>query len=196
MSFQEVLAEVSTQLTAIGALTPTILVGKKYRFANEALRRIVFVPTSDSFEPVSNPGGNPRPILDVLVGADVHIWADDYYLAAALRDQFILALHRAVKRPAATPQKRGGEYKISKGEWTNETDHDQLGAEYTLSVSIKIPILERTFPALPTPATDLTALTNPKVPSGTKMVTNVAANLGGPPPTAQGGQNINGPTTP
>lgn len=195
MAFQDVLNEVSAQLAALGALTSTIHVGRKHRYEMEAPRRIVFVPTRDSFAEPSGPGGNPRPLHDVTVGGDVHLWTESHYLTQVLRDQFIVALRRALKRNP-DGARMSGTYKLTGGEWTTETDHESFGEEYTLGVSFVVPVVERTeWPATPSPENDAAAVTHPKVPSGTKQEHGVTMTLG-TPPTDQGTQTITGPTTP
>jgi hypothetical protein len=189
----QVVAAISAKLVSIGAWTSTISIGDEFAEETGQPPRIVLVPKGDAFLPVEGPGGNPRPLWDRLASCDVLLWGFTQDDAEGLLDQFIIAIHRAMKDTNTAPHKRGASYRLGKGGWDRKTNLSKFGFVYRMSVDLRIPVLDRDWTNTPMSAPDAStyvgdqALTNPRVPPDTAAVADVAVMLGDPS-TPQGNE--------
>lgn len=128
-----------------------VLDGKEHVARDGAGNRIVFVESTDTFAPVARPGGNPRPVLIRVAGAEVRIWgvafggkdatpADHRATTNNLIHQFILALHKT-----AGASNLG--YSVQSGQFNNEAEM-QFGAEYILNIVAMVPIVDVPWPTV------------------------------------------------
>lgn len=198
MAFSQVVAAVEAQLVAIQAWVTTIKIGDEFVEETGQAPRLVVIPTDDAYGPPIGPGGNPRPLANVTTNAIAVIWGTDRDTTEGLRDQFVIALHRALKATSTSAHARGGTYKLGKGAWTRGTNLSRAGFEYRLAFSVEIPILDRAWASTPNAAPSTGTYTGdqansyPTVGAPLDMVADVAATLGSPP-SAQGNQTVTVP---
>lgn len=120
----------------------SILFGAENLARQDAPRRIVWVPTIDSFSEAQQRGsvqGDPRALHTVDSGIDVHLWGTGTADALLLRDQFLRALRTSL----------GPNYRLRGGGIQNEAIVS-AGRLYVLSIVIRIPITDAT-PAVAQP---------------------------------------------
>lgn len=171
---------IEAKLASIGAWTTTIAIGDAFAEETGAPPRIVLVPASETYQAPTGPGGNPRPLRDRFVTCEVIFWGLTLADTEGLIDQFIIALHRAVKDTSTAPHARGGSYALGRGRWMRRTNLEAYGIQYRLEVTLVIPVLDRDWTGTPQSAPDESTysgdqiLTYPRVPSGTTADTNVA----------------------
>ena len=130
------------------------LVGEHHVRRNDPPPRMIMYPVDDTFDGPSGPGGNPRPIHDVLEASELVIHGTTLNVVTGMRDQFVNALRRVCKR-ASQGSARAGRYVLGKGKWTRNTLIAKNGFEYKLTFSVVHPIVDRRW-----------SLTDPDAPAG------------------------------
>jgi hypothetical protein len=108
--------------------------GSEYLAASGTTPRIVWVPTSDSFDVAQWRGSamaDPRALHTSASGLEVHCWADDTASAIALRDDFIRALRTSI----------GPNYELEGGRLIGQAWASK-GRVYVLTLTLRIPIAE------------------------------------------------------
>lgn len=135
--------------------------GKEYLAEHASPLRVVWVPTSDTFDPPiqnqgagwppvpSSNGANPRPIWIRWAGAELHIWGaaveqeketrqreKDQSVMDALLNQTIVALQKLVP----------GYYKLQGGSQTPAPTAVRRGFVYVLKLQVAIPVVDIDFP--------------------------------------------------
>jgi hypothetical protein len=135
--------------------------GKEFLAEHASPPRVVWVPTSDTYElPIQNQaagsppapsatGTNPRPIWIRWAGAELHIWGaakeqeketrqreKDQSVMDALVNQTIVALQKLVP----------GYYRLQGGMQTPSPTAVRKGFVYILRVQIAVPIVDIDFP--------------------------------------------------
>ncbi len=151
--FDTLYAAIAAELLAINAWVVP-LVGEEHVKRLDPPPRMIFFPTSDTIGPPLGPGGNPRPIHDVLEESLCVIHARSRDVVAGMRDQFIVALRRVCKR-ASQGSVRAGNYTLGRGSWTRNTLIAKNGYEYQLPFAVVQPIVDR-----------LWELSDPDAPAG------------------------------
>lgn len=136
---------ITTELAAINAYVVP-LVGEEHVRRNDPPPRIIMWPLKDSFGPVEGPGGNPKPIATVLEQSQLVIQGETFDHVQGMRDQFVIALHKAVKGANVGSSGRAGRYVLSDGTWTRNTLIAKNGHEYRLTFAVAVPIVRRTWP--------------------------------------------------
>ncbi len=167
---------IATELLAVNAYVVP-LVGRHHIAHNDPPPRMIFHELDDEFLPVEGPGGNPRPIHTVLEASRLIIQAPTRDIVQGMRDQFVVAFHRAAKR-ANEGKTRAGRYTLSKGMWTtNDQAIATRGFEYRLVFAVAVPIVLRAWDALQIPDADAAAagVTYPTIP-GEELT--IAADVG------------------
>lgn len=163
---------IAAELARINAYAP-LLQGEQFVRQNDPPPRMIVYPIGDSMGPVEGPGGNPKPLLTLLEGAELVIHGQTQDIVEGMRDQFLVALHHACKR-TTTNARRAGRFVVAGGKWTRSTLIAKNGFEYKLSFSVAFPIVDRRWDALQVPdASDMAdALTYPTVP-GSEVETTI-----------------------
>ncbi len=139
-------AAIVTEMAAINAYVVP-LVGREHLARNDAPPRLIMVERDDEFLPVEGPGGNPRPLHTVLESSDLIIHGQTRDIVQGMRDQFVIAFHRACKR-ANEGGTRAGRYTLSKGVWNRNAIIARNGFEYRMVFAVAVPIVLRTWPTL------------------------------------------------
>lgn len=121
------------------------LMGEAWLARTDPPPRIIFVPVDDAFGPVEGPGGNPRPIANVLKSVDLVIHGETFDHCEGMRDQCVIALHAVAKKATAGSAGRAGRIVLGKGKWSRGTKHAKNGEEYVLSFSYGAPIVKRSW---------------------------------------------------
>lgn len=137
-------AAIATELAAINAYVVP-LVGEEHVRRNDAPPRMIMFPLDDSFGDVEGPGGNPRPIKNVLKASQLVIHGQTTDHVEGMRDQFVIALHAVCKKATAGSGGRAGRYVLSKGMWTRNSLIVKNGHEYKLTFAVGAPIVKRTW---------------------------------------------------
>ncbi len=109
------------------------LLGPQFIAQEDAVPRIVFNPSDDVYGPPSEIGSNPRQLLDVWVGCDVHVWAADYDQAHAYAQVLVRSMQR---------QFSGAQFQVLGGRWTRSTIDSLHGREYVLRIAIRSPVVD------------------------------------------------------
>lgn len=197
--FTQLVAAISATLASIGAWTTLIEVGDEFVEELGAPPRYVLTPSSETYKPVTGPGGNPRPLWDRHIGAELTIWGSTRDNTEGMIDQFLIALHRTIKGTppgGGTAYVRGGTYGIGHGKWVRNTNLDKFGFVYVLQLEIVVPVIDRDWTGTPAQAPDQSTytgtqiLTNQDIPTGTSAVADVAAQISAPPAPASGDQTV------
>lgn len=128
----------------------------------------IVTPSDDQFDSVKHSAGNPRALATVWEGALLTIRGETRDIVQGMRDQFVCALHQALKKSAANTA-YAGQYRLSAGQWTRKQFLTANGFEYTIKFATIVAILKRVWPATvpptpPTPDTYVGVLTYPVVP--------------------------------
>lgn len=191
MALSQIITAIATELAALNAYVTTIAVGDEFVAENDASPRIIVIPDEDEFTPPTGAGGLLRAIKDVSASADLIIRGPTYDVVEAMRDQFVVALHRAIKGDSSSSHARGGTYALGKGKWTRGTNLARNGQEWTGSFAVMIPVVDRTWPVSADPPVppDASTTTYPIAPGDVRAVSDVAAMLGDPS-TAQGNATV------
>lgn len=191
MALSQIITAVEAELAALNAYVTTIAVGDEFVAENDARPRIIVIPDEDEFAAPTGVGGLLRAIKDVAMSAELILRGPSYDVVESLRDQFVVALHRAIKGDAASSHGRGGTYLLGKGKWTRGTNIARNGQEWSGSFSVMVPVVERTWPASADPPVppDASTTTYDLAPPDTEAVSDVAAELGDPS-TPQGNATV------
>jgi hypothetical protein len=136
-------AAVQTKLVAIGAWCTTVNIGPQYAQETGAPPRYTLVQLAETYAPPYAPGGNPRPLWDRHVMAEVQMWGTSVSTVEGMIDQWIIAMHRAAKDTSTDPHMRGSVYKMGRGRWDQTTYLDKMGALYVLGIEFLIPVFDR-----------------------------------------------------
>ncbi len=174
---------INAKLVSIGAWCQEIRIGDEYAEETGAPPRLTLVPMMETYASPCGPGGNPRPLHDRFVACEVIVWGSTLANTEGLVDQFIIALHRAVKDTSTAPHSRGGAYRMGKGRWDRTTNLDKLGFQYRLGVELVIPVLDRDWSTTPAEAPEAStyegeqSLTNPLMPLDTELAGGVCLDL-------------------
>lgn len=176
-------AAIADELAAINAYVVP-LVGEEHVRRNDPPPRMIMYPTEDTPSAPEGPGGNPRPLFTLLKASELVIHGQTTDHVEGMRDQFLIALHKACKK--ATPNgPRAGRYQVTKGKWTRNTLIAKNGYEYKITFAVAYPVVDRRWetpapgdpprPPLPDTYTGDQANTYPTVP-GDELT--IAANVG------------------
>jgi hypothetical protein len=115
------------------------LIGEKHIQAHGRPPRLVWVPTSDSFEPPIKASDNPRALRTRVCGVDCHVWGADLGVAELLVNDVCVAVHRVAKRRVSPVcygnyELRGLDW-ITAGEFLHEGIVGVLHLEFRLDVA-------------------------------------------------------------
>lgn len=186
---------IAAELLAINAyVVPTTGAGELSK--NDPPPRMIFVERADEFLPVEGPGGNPRPLHTVLETSDLILLGQTREIVQGMRDQFVIAFHRACKK-ANQGNVRAGRYTLSSGKWMRTTLLARNGFEYRLVFGIAVPIILRTAwdsVRAPTTADFAEGQTYPTVP-GDELTIQADVGVRDEPP-AEDNVGITIPTPP
>lgn len=200
--FSQLVAGISATLASIGAWQTSVEIGDEFQQEVSGAPRYVMVPSSESYKPVTGPGGNPRPLWDRHIEADVFIWGTTRDNTEGMIDQFLISLHRTIKGTTpggGTSYVRGGSYGVLGGKWIRRTNLMKYGFAYVLRVAIVVPVIDRDWTGTPAQPPDQTTytgtqiLTNQDIPPDTHAVADVAAQITPTPAAASGDQSVNVP---
>ncbi len=168
---------INAKLVSIGAWCQTIRIGDEFAEETGAPPRITIVPLAETYAPPTGPGGNPRPLMDRFVACEVIVWGLTLADTEGLVDQFVIALHRAVKDTSTTPHSRGGAYRMGKGRWDRTTNLEKHGFQYRLGVELVIPVLDRDWSTTPMQAPDASTYTADEILTSRRVPNDTAAGI-------------------
>lgn len=140
--FTAVVAAINSEWTDSGVPGPTVngestilqvLLGPEYIAQEDAVPRVVFDPSDDVYTDPREIGANPRPLLDVWAGCDVHVWAADFDQAHAYAQLLVRSMQRMFS---------GAQFRVLGGRWTKTTIDVQHGREYVVRVAIRTPVTD------------------------------------------------------
>lgn len=158
-------AAIAAELLAINAFVVP-LVGEEHVASNVAPPKMIFIPSDDTFGPAEGPGGNPRPIYTIMAATELVLQARNTDLVEGMRDQFVIALRRAMKH-ASMATSRAGRCGLTKGKWTRGTIKMRNGLEYRLTFAVAFPIVDRAWPTPAPPVDDPGGTPVPQPPDAT-----------------------------
>ena len=138
-------AAIATELLAINAYVVP-LVGAEHLARNDAPPRMIFVEDADAITMIEGPGGNPRGLFSVVEGSECVIFGESRDHVEGMRDQFLTALHKAVKKGNAGTA-RGGRYAVTKGGYKRSALIGRNGFEYRLGFGVLVAVVDRKWEA-------------------------------------------------
>jgi len=173
-------AAIATELLAINAYVVP-LVGAEHLARNDAPPRMIFVEDADAITMIEGPGGNPRGLFSVVEGSECVIFGESRDHVEGMRDQFLTALHKAVKKGNAGTA-RGGRYAVTKGGYKRSALIGRNGFEYRLGFGVLVAVVDRKWEA-PAPgdpqqapvASTYVPKTAPRSPSGLRRVKSISS---------------------
>lgn len=103
--------------------------------AQDALPRLVWIPTTMRFDPAENLGGRGRQIATRVQRVEVHCWHNDFALTEGLTESVQAALHRAAS----------GSYELIDGVCMSDqgTDVNLRGYVIVFSFDVRLPVLDQ-----------------------------------------------------
>ncbi len=153
---------ITTELAALNAYAVPQQ-GEQFYARNDPGPTMIFVELDDAIGPPEGPGGNPKPLFTILERTELILRGATRDIVQGMRDQFLVALHKATKKAGAA-MTRAGRYVVGKGVWAKGTIIGRNGFEYRLPFAIAYPVVARTWEALEVPGPDADATTYPTVP--------------------------------
>lgn len=130
MTLTSVIKSIQQQLEDDGIAAP-FTVGPENIPSHGSPPRIVWVPTSSSYEPPDRVGGISQPIHTRLARSQIHVWGKDYEETEALTDAVIRALYK---------NHGGADYELTAGDWLEPPSATIKGRLYLLDVAIRLPV--------------------------------------------------------
>lgn len=132
--------------------------------------RMIVIPSDDQFDSPKHAASNPRALATVWEGANLIIQGETKDHCQGMRDQFVIALHVALKLSGADTA-YAGQYRLGGGQWTRKQYLAVNGFEYTLRFASLVAIVKRrwddvTPPQAPTASTYANVLSYPIIPVG------------------------------
>ncbi len=136
------------ELNAGRAPTLDTLIGERHIHAHGKPSRLVWVPTTDSFEPPIKATDNPRALRTRVCGVECHAWGSDLRNAEQLVSDVCVAVHRVAKR-RTTPVCYGN-YELRGLEWVTAGEFLNEGIVGVLRLEFRVDIAEANTTALMT----------------------------------------------
>jgi hypothetical protein len=134
------------------------LIGERHIHAHGKPPRLVWVPTTDSFEPPVKVTDNPRALRTRVCGVECHAWGANLRAAELIVNDVCVAVHRVAKRRTDPVcygyyELRGLEW-VTAGEFLNEGVVGVLRLEFRLDVAdaLSPTALVTSAPIAPNPA--------------------------------------------
>lgn len=128
-SLAAIVAAIQQEVAAQG-ITASFQLGPEHVSEHNAPPRIVWVPTSTSYEPPMRIGATETQIHTRLVRSEVHCWGKDYEEAEALSDAVIRAAYQVMGGP---------DYELGAGAWL-ETALTSNGRVYSFELGLRIAV--------------------------------------------------------
>lgn len=130
MTLTSVINSIRQTLTDDGISAP-FHIGPEHIPSHGSPPKIVWVPTSSSYEAPDRIGGVEQPIHTRLARSQIHVWGQSYEETEALVDAVIRALYKLFG---------GANYELSAGDWLEPPSATVKGRLYLLDVAIRLPV--------------------------------------------------------
>jgi hypothetical protein len=110
-------------------------IGEKYIAQNDTPPRLVWIPTSDTFNPPVFVGANPKCYATRVAGVDCAVWGGKVAEAEEMANDLIVAIHEQCRSR--------GNYELRGAEWITAGEFMNNGVVYLLHLAFEIPVVGR-----------------------------------------------------
>lgn len=116
----------------VAGLSATAELGAEHWIAEGTPPRVVWVPTSDRFDPPAQEHRQYRAYRTRVAGVELRIWGADIGAVETLVNELIVAIHDNAR----------GAYELGAGRWDGQDGAEllELGRAYVLSLTFRIPV--------------------------------------------------------